>query len=99
MDKTIFEFGKNSSRLEKGPKKKTMFGFNVMGFGGGGPKTYKVGYLVLAGGGAGSARHGPGGGGGGMRNSDNKNISCRKWSNIYCYCRNRRRWILSWRYL
>ena len=75
MDKTIFEFGKNSSRLEKGPKKKTMFGFNVMGFGGGGPKTYKVAYLVLAGGGAGNARHAPGGGGGGMRNSDNKVLS------------------------
>ena len=48
-----------------GPKTKS-FGYQVLGFGsGGGPNTYNVRYLVIAGGAAGYNYYGPGGGGAG----------------------------------
>ena len=57
-----------SEGIRQGPKTKS-FGYQVLGFGsGGGPATYNVQYLVIAGGAAGNNYYGAAGGGaGGMR--------------------------------
>ncbi len=61
--------GKNTKNIQI-RKGKTMFGYNVLGFGsGGGSKTLDVDYLVLGAGGGGAPWPGGGGGAGGFRTS------------------------------
>ena len=72
--------GKNT-KLKTSSKGKTMFGYNVLGFGAGGTAAiFTVDFLLVAGGGGGrgcssSQVYGGGGGGGGMRKFSSSEIT------------------------
>ena len=61
--KTKLTSGKNTKNIKS--RKGKSFGYQVLGFGSGGPLGYVIQYLLVAGGGGGGRVHGAGGGAGG----------------------------------